>query len=127
MRKLKRSGRWPQLLIASVLLGALAGGACNRYNEERAYQEAADARRTPVFSQCVNGKKLAAMSNCAEVCQSLGRACQNSGCEHPQDKSTRYGGLSFGGSLCLESPDRAFQCYDAFTNDVGVRCCCVKP
>lgn len=110
--------------LALVLLHLTV--SCASYEQKRAYDQAAEARLTPTFSECVNGKKLSALSNCAEACQSLGKGCQNNGCEHQEDKSSRYGGLTFTGSLCLEKPDKAIQCYDPFNNEVGVRCCCVK-
>lgn len=115
-------------MLAAAAAGMLAVAlSCTAYNQQRTDSEVAEARATPEFGSCVNGKRLSAVSNCGEVCQAAGKACQNNGCEHPQDKSSRFGGLGFGGSLCLEKPDRAFNCYDAFTGEVGVRCCCVKP
>src|SRR5579883_2177888 len=109
--------------VTSLLL--LHGAACQEYNQQRSYEEAAAARETPKFSECVSGGKLSALSNCAEVCQSQNRGCQNYGCDHPDKKADRYGALSYGDSICGGSPQRAMQCYDAFNNEVGVRCCCV--
>ncbi|MCS6912529.1 MAG: hypothetical protein RMK29_04435 [Myxococcales bacterium] len=115
------------LSIRTLLLCALAlEGACALSPQGRQEAASAQARQTPHFSDCIHGKKLEAASNCAELCASLGKACQNFGCPHPAKPDDRYGGLSYGLSLCSDKPLRSFQCYDPFDNEVGVRCCCVS-
>lgn len=105
--------------------GALLSAAGCIFQQQRNEAAAAEARKTPSFGDCTNGKKLDSMSNCGEVCAAQGKGCQNSGCPHPDNASDRYGGLSYPASLCLDKPARAFQCYEPFQNEVGVRCCCV--
>jgi hypothetical protein len=114
--------RFSTCLGASALALLLSGCFLQQGRNEAA---ASEARKTPGFGDCTNGKKLDSMSNCAEVCAAAGKGCQNSGCPHPDNANDRYGGLSYPGSLCIEKPAKAFQCYEPFQNEVGVRCCCV--
>jgi hypothetical protein len=105
-------------LLALVSLG-FSSGSCQKQ------PDAAELRKTPEFGDCLNGKSLDTNSNCAEYCATRNKACQNFGCNHPQEKGSRYGALAYGGEYCTGAPVRAFQCYEAFSGEPAVRCCCV--
>ena len=78
----------------------------------------------PTFSKCISGSPLEKAQNCAEYCASQNLACQNFGCGHDGNPSTRYGGASYDGTLCTGTPIRSYQCNDPFLQDSQVRCCC---
>ena len=79
----------------------------------------------PTWSSCVTGSPLEKSQNCAEYCASQNLACQNNGCGHIQNLSTRYGGATYSNSICSDNPVRSYQCNDPFMGDEAVRCCCV--
>jgi hypothetical protein len=79
----------------------------------------------PQWSSCITGSDLEKSQNCAEYCATKNLACQNFGCGHSENPSTRYGGASYGGGLCVGAPSRSYQCNDPFLQDGAVRCCCV--
>lgn len=79
----------------------------------------------PEFSQCVTGKPLEKAQNCGEYCAAQNRGCQNYGCGHSDNPSTRFGGASYDNELCTGKATRSYQCNEPFLNDGAVRCCCV--
>lgn len=79
----------------------------------------------PKFSTCITGSKLEKAQNCAEYCAGQNLACQNFGCGHTENPSTRYGGATYENGLCSGSAVRSYQCNDPFLQDGAVRCCCV--
>jgi hypothetical protein len=79
----------------------------------------------PSWSGCVTGSSLEKAQNCAEYCATQNLACQNNGCGHLQNMSTRFGGATYTNSICSGNPVRSYQCNDPFLQDEAVRCCCV--
>ena len=76
----------------------------------------------PSWSGCVTGSTLEKVQNCAEYCASQNLACQNNGCGHVQNPSTRYGGASYDNSICAGNAVRSYQCSDPFMQDGAARC-----
>lgn len=111
------------LAIGSALSLLWAVGACSLFGGGNAGPPR--QKGEPTWSGCVTGSSLEKARNCAEYCATQNLACQNNGCGHIQNLSTRFGGATYTNSICSGNPVRSYQCNDPFAGDEAVRCCCV--
>lgn len=120
----RRNRRSRRLLSALAALSLLwASGACSLFGGSNSGPPR--QKGEPTWSGCVTGSSLEKAQNCAEYCAGQNLACQNNGCGHIQNLSTRFGGATFTNSICTGNPVRSYQCNDPFLQDEAVRCCCV--
>lgn len=116
-----RHGRMRRGLLGILAVGCLVGMVgCALFGNRSSSKS-----REPSWSSCVTGGAVEKVQNCGEYCASQNMACQNNGCGHISDPSTRYAGAAYDNSICSGNAVRSYQCLDPFLQDGAVRCCCV--